>query len=112
MDPELSRYATDKALADIQATVFWHQQGKTTMQGAVRGTPPVTALDTGGDPLKATVTDCADSTGQLEVQTATGAEVPYDGPRRHLVTSTAVRPGGGGFVHENGQRMFTTSGGG
>ncbi|MBT2546661.1 hypothetical protein J7E99_39965 [Streptomyces sp. ISL-44] len=61
-------------------------------------TPAVTALDTGGDPLKATVTDCADSTGQREVEAASGKEVPYDGPRQHVVTSTAVRAGGGSWV--------------
>lgn len=97
VDPELARYATDKALADIQATVFWHQQGKTTMQGTVRRAPKVTTLDTTSKPLRASVTDCADSTGQREVETATGREVPYQGPRRHVVTSTAVRPAGGAW---------------
>lgn len=97
VDPDLVRYATDKALADIQATVFWHQQGKTTMQGPVRRDAKVTVLDTASAPLRATVTDCADSSGQREVETATGREVPYSGPRRHVVTSTAIRPAGGSW---------------
>ncbi|MGW6976465.1 hypothetical protein [Streptomyces sp. NPDC054952] len=97
VDPELTRYATDKALADIQATVFWYQQGKTTMRGTVRRAPKVTTLDTASAPLRASVTDCADSTGQKEVETATGREVPYSGPRRHVVTSTAIRPPGGAW---------------
>ncbi|WP_392893218.1 hypothetical protein [Streptomyces sp. LN699] len=97
VDPELARYATGKALADIQATVFWHQQGKTTMQGTVRRAPNVTTLDTASTPLRASVTDCADFTGQREVETATGREVPYQGPRRHVVTSTAIRPPGGAW---------------
>lgn len=97
VDPEPAKWATDKALTDIQATVFWHQQGRTTMQGLVQRAPQVTLLDTAADPLRATVTDCAGSTGQKEVEAATGREVPYDGPPRRVVTSTAIRPGGGAW---------------
>ncbi|MFJ3206283.1 hypothetical protein [Streptomyces sp. NPDC086989] len=97
VEPELARWATDRALADIQATVFWHQQGKTTMQGSVRRDAKVTVLETSSAPLRATVTDCADSTGQREVETGTGREVPYSGLRRHVVTSTAIRPAGGSW---------------
>ncbi|MFD5892337.1 hypothetical protein ACFWHQ_41245 [Streptomyces sp. NPDC060334] len=97
VDPELTRYVTDKALADIQATVFWYRQGKTTMQGTVLRAPKVTPLDTASTPLRASVTDGADSTGQRGVETVTGREVPYSGPRRHVVTSTVIRPAGGGW---------------
>ncbi|MCX5078578.1 hypothetical protein OG321_39865 [Streptomyces sp. NBC_00424] len=97
VDPESARYVTDKALADIQATVFWYRQGKTTVQGTVRRAPKVTTLDTASKPLRASVADCADSTGQRGVETATGGEVSYSGPGRHVVTSTVIRPAGGAW---------------
>lgn len=91
LDPELARYAADKALAAIQATVFWHQQDGTTMRGTVKRRPVVTALDTASDPLRATVTDCADTGDYNEIKTADGSQMPYEGSRRHVVTSSAQR---------------------
>ncbi|MFJ6722486.1 hypothetical protein [Streptomyces sp. NPDC091259] len=97
-DPELSRYATDKALADIQATVFWHQQDGTTMRGTVRHTPVVSALDTASDRLRATVTDCADTADYNEIKSVDGSQVPHAGSRRHVVTSTAQRTKAGSWL--------------
>ncbi|THA45041.1 hypothetical protein [Streptomyces sp. A1136] len=97
VDPELARYATDKALAEVQATVFWHRQDGTTMRGTVRHTPVVSTLDTAWDPLRATVTDCADTADYNEIKTD-GSQVPYSGSRRHVVTSTAQRPRNGPWL--------------
>ncbi|MFG2299176.1 hypothetical protein [Streptomyces sp. NPDC048603] len=92
LDPELSRYATHKALADIQSTLFWYQQKSTLMRGAPTHAPVVNKLVTAGDPLTAEITDCVDSTGYDKVHKDSGklAAAP-SGPRRHVVVSTAQR---------------------
>ena len=95
VDPELGKHATDKALADIQSTIFWHQQDGTVMRGSVRHAPVVSMLDASSDPLRAQITDCADSGDYNEVKTTNGATVPYSGSRRHVVTSTAQRTAAG-----------------
>ncbi|MFF1561849.1 hypothetical protein [Streptomyces sp. NPDC058279] len=89
-NPELARYARNKALVDIQATVFWHHQDGTTMRGTVKRTPVVSTLDTAWGPLRATVTDCTDTGDYNKIKTD-GSQVPYEGSRRHVVTSTAQR---------------------
>jgi hypothetical protein len=50
-------------------------------------------LRTESEPLKAVVTDCADSSRYDEVDAKTGKvqELRSPGPRRHVVTSTAQR---------------------
>ncbi|WP_371594727.1 hypothetical protein [Streptomyces virginiae] len=67
LDPEVERYATDQALADIKATLFWYQQRGTRMKGQPVHTAAVESLDTSGDPRRAVVTDCVDSTGYDKV---------------------------------------------
>ncbi|MFD3780752.1 hypothetical protein [Streptomyces sp. NPDC058612] len=94
VDPELGKHATDTALADIQATVFWHQQDGTVMRGSVKHAPVVSMLDASGDALRAEITDCADSGDYDEVK-ADGTVMPYSGSRRYVVTSTAQRDQGG-----------------
>lgn len=92
LDPELERYATDKALADIKATLFWYQQRGTVMKGAPVHSPKVDSLDTGGDTWRASITDCVDSSAYDKVAKAAGNPVTApSGPRRHVVASTAQR---------------------
>jgi len=91
LDPQLETYAAHKALADIKVTLVYQQQHGTVMRGTVKRDPKVTALNTGTVPLKAVVTDCADSSQYNEVITKTSKTVPYSGPRRHVVTATAER---------------------
>jgi hypothetical protein len=91
LDPDLSRYATDHALTDIKLTLLAQQDAGTVMKGTVTHSPRVTAIDTAEDPLKAIVTDCADSTHYNEFDAKTGKMTPYNGSRRHVVTSTAMR---------------------
>ncbi|MFI0742356.1 hypothetical protein ACH4PU_30420 [Streptomyces sp. NPDC021100] len=91
LDPELDKYAAHKALSDIKVTLFYQQQQGTEMKGQVSRSPKVTAIDTASDPLKAVVTDCADSSRYDEVRVKTGEVIPYKGSRRHVVTSTAER---------------------
>lgn len=91
VDPQLEMYAAHKALSDIKVTLFYYQQQGTVMKGSVTRSPQVTSLDTSSVPLKAVVTDCADSSKYDQVNSKTGKVVPYKGPRRHVVTSTAER---------------------
>ncbi|MCA1224236.1 hypothetical protein [Streptomyces sp. 8L] len=95
LDPGLSRYAVDHALTDIKLTLYAQQQAGTVQKGSVTRSPKVTAIDTADDPMKATVTDCADSTHYNEVDAKTGKATPYNGSRRHVVTVTAMRPKSG-----------------
>jgi hypothetical protein len=90
-DEELEKYAAHKALSNIKTTMFYHDQNDTVMKGDVKRSPEVTAFNAEADPMKAVVTDCADSTKYNEVKKKTGEAVPYDGPRRHIVTGTAYR---------------------
>lgn len=101
LDPELETYAAHKALSDIKVTLFYQQQQGTVMKGDVTRTPKVTALNPDSEPLKAVVTDCADSSQYDEVKTKTGKAIPYKGSRRHIVTSTAQRS-------KNGKWKFYT----
>ncbi|MFD9618113.1 hypothetical protein ACFWB2_12650 [Streptomyces virginiae] len=67
LDPEVERHATDQALADIKATLFWYQQRGTRMRGEPAHAPVLESLDATGDPRRAVVTDCVDSTGYDKV---------------------------------------------
>ncbi|MFF3326930.1 hypothetical protein [Streptomyces sp. NPDC002889] len=100
LDPELEKYAAHKALSDIKVTLFYHQQQGTVMKGDVTRKPDVTALNTESEPLKAVVTDCADSSRYDEVNAKTGKvkELKSPGPRRHVVTATAQRSKSGAWV--------------
>jgi len=91
LDPNLQKYAGGKAFTDIETTLFDAQQSGTVDRGTVTRSPKVTTIDTTSVPLKATVVDCADSTHYSTVYAKTGKAIPYDGPRRHVVTSTAAR---------------------
>ncbi|MFH7598612.1 hypothetical protein WDV06_26490 [Streptomyces racemochromogenes] len=99
LDPDLERYATDAALADIKATLFWYQQRGTVMKGQPAHAPTVESVDTTGDPQRAVVSDCVDSTGYDKVDKASGQPAPApSGPRRHVVTSTVQRTGSGPWL--------------
>ena len=93
LDPDLEKYAADKALSDIKATLFYYQQQGTIMKGTLTRSPKVTAISIESDPLKATVVDCVDSSAYDKVSAKTGKAVGSvpSGPRRHVVTSTAER---------------------
>lgn len=93
-DEELEKYAADKALSNIRVTMVYYQDRNIVLKGDVERSPEVTALNAESDPMKAIVTDCADSTEYTEVNEKTGKPVPYDGPERHIVTSTAYRAPG------------------
>lgn len=88
LDPELERYAGDKALANIKATLFQQQQDDTVMEGKVKRDPNVINDITDEE---AQITDCADSTQYKEVKKKTGEKIPYSGEQRHVVTATAQR---------------------
>ncbi|MFB6514100.1 hypothetical protein ACFCW4_33070 [Streptomyces virginiae] len=99
LDPEVERHATDQALADVKATLFWYQQRGTRMRGDPAHAPVVEPLDATGDPRRAVVTDCVDSTGYDKVDkdgNPTGAAA--SGPRRHVVTSGLQRTGSGPWL--------------
>lgn len=81
LDPELERYATDTALADIKATLFWYQQKNTVLAGQPARSAVVDSIDTASDPRRAVITDCVDSSGYDKVsKDGTPVAVP-SGPR-------------------------------
>ncbi|MFD9151348.1 hypothetical protein, partial [Streptomyces diastaticus] len=100
LDPQLEEFAGHKALSDISATLFYHQQQKTVMRGTVKRDPEVIKIDLDAAPPSATVEDCADSSKYDEVDAETGKvrELSSSGPRRHLVTAEAVRDKAGTWV--------------
>ncbi|MFF1561683.1 hypothetical protein [Streptomyces sp. NPDC058279] len=98
LDPELERYATHTALADIKSTLFWYQQRGTVMRGEPVHSPEVTSLETAGDPLRAVITDCVDSSHYDKVDKDGAPAATPSGPRRHVVTSTAQRTKAGSWL--------------
>ncbi|MFD3781139.1 hypothetical protein [Streptomyces sp. NPDC058612] len=98
LDPELEKYATHTALADIKSTLFWYEQRGTVMKGAPVHSPKTDSLDSAGDPLRAAITDCVGSSAYDKVDKASGNPVAApSGPRRH-VTSTAQRTKAGPWL--------------
>ncbi|MGW1768266.1 hypothetical protein ACWCQL_30010 [Streptomyces sp. NPDC002073] len=91
----IERVAGGKAYTKVQVTVLYHQQRGTVMKGKPRLSPKVTALNTSKNLHTATVTDCLDSTGYVQVEKDTGEPVKLaDANRRHVATYSALRHGG------------------
>ncbi|MFI8178766.1 hypothetical protein ACIF6H_36595 [Streptomyces microflavus] len=91
LDPELETYAGNKALSNIKATLFYHQQQSTVMKGEPTRAPQVDSVDE----TRAALTDCVDTSDYTEVYVKTGKTVPVGtGPRRHHYTASAIKTGG------------------
>ena len=93
LDPQLEEFAGHKALSDISATLFYHQQQKTVMRGTVKRDPEVVKIDLDADPASATVEDCADSSRYDEVDAETGEVIKKktSGDRRHVMKAEAFQ---------------------
>lgn len=89
-DPNLAKYAIDKALADAQATIFLYRRNGIEMRGRPVHSAEVTSVSL-ADPPTVAITDCLDSTNWLPVYAATGksALAPGQSPRV-VVESTAT----------------------
>ena len=89
-DPNLAKYAIDKALADAQATLLLYRQNGIEMRGEPTHDAKATAVDV-GPPATVSITDCLDSTNWKPVYAATGksALAPGQSPRV-VVDSTAT----------------------
>jgi hypothetical protein len=89
-DPNLAKYAIDRALTDVQTTILLYRQHGIRMLGEPTHNAKVTAFDPGPPPT-VSITDCLDSTRWRPVYVATGksALAPGQSPRV-VVDSTAT----------------------
>lgn len=89
-DPNLAKYAIDKALANAQATIFLYRKNGIEMRGRPTHSAEVTSVSL-ADPPAVAITDCLDSTNWRPVYAATGksALAPGQSPRV-VVESTAT----------------------
>ncbi|WP_095849695.1 hypothetical protein [Streptomyces sp. Ag82_O1-15] len=96
LDPDVEKYAGNKVLADIKATLFYYQQQGVVMQGEMTHDPKITGIDTTAKPMKATLTDCVDSSKYDKTDAKTGKIIPVkaSGPRRHVNNATAIYTSG------------------
>ncbi|WP_405933683.1 hypothetical protein [Streptomyces sp. NBC_00827] len=95
LDPKLGDYAGNKALSNIKVTLLYYQDHGTVMTGEPVNSPNVTDIDTSSTPMKATITDCVDTSHYEEVDAKTGKEVPVGtGSRRHIYNATAINSDG------------------
>jgi len=89
-DPNLAKYAIDKALAGAQETVILFRRGGIAMLGKPTHETGVTGVKL-GDPPTVSITDCVDSTNWKPVYVATGKSALAPGQSvRVLVESTAT----------------------
>jgi len=87
-NPDLAKYATDKALSNIKVTGAYYQDHGMTVQGEPSLAPRATSVSFAKKPYAVNITDCVDSTHYLEVYRATGKAVHSPaGSRRHVVTA-------------------------
>ena len=93
-DANLAKYATDKALAGAQQTIFIYRQNGIAMLGEPTLSPTVTAVALTSPP-KVSIQDCVDTSKWRPVYVATGksALAPGQSPRV-VVESTATTFGG------------------
>lgn len=97
--PQLTRYATDEALAAEQATIVLYRQQGIVGRGEPRLSPEVVALNQ--QPGSAVIADCLDLTGVDAVYRSTGESAIAPGQsRRHRATATAVRRDGRWVIRE------------
>ena len=91
LDPKLEDYAGNKALSNIKVTLIYYQDHGTVLKGEPVNSPKVTRVDSTSKPMKATITDCVDSSHYDEVNAKTGKKIlAGTGPRRHVYNATAI----------------------
>ncbi|MGW5355268.1 hypothetical protein ACWERV_32705 [Streptomyces sp. NPDC004031] len=86
-DPDLPKFAADKALANIKVTGAYYQDHGMSVKGEPSLAPKVTSVSFAKTPYTAAITDCVDSTHYTEVYRATGKAAPRSASRRHVVTA-------------------------
>lgn len=86
---KLEKYASDKALATIEGSLFRYRQAGIVFKGQPKSTTKITALSLAEKPKTATVTECWDTTRWTPVVKATGKDAASGNqPRRYTVTGT------------------------
>lgn len=87
-NPDLPKYAADKALAAIKVTGAYYQDHGMSVKGEPALAPKVTGVSFAKTPYTAAITDCVDSTHYTEFYKATGKAAPRSASRRHVVTAS------------------------
>ncbi|MFG2526090.1 hypothetical protein [Streptomyces sp. NPDC048527] len=93
LDPDLEKYANNKALSNIKATLAYYQDHGIVTKGTTSNSPEVTGINTTAQPKKATIRDCVDTSNYYEVTAKTGKKAPVgdkNGDRRHVYNATAI----------------------
>ncbi|NUS15646.1 MAG: hypothetical protein HOY69_30345 [Streptomyces sp.] len=99
-NPDLPKYAIDKALANIKVTALYYQDHGMSVTGQPALSPKVTSVSFAKQLHTANVTDCVDSTHYVQVYKATGKAVPRSGSFRHVVTALVVDNGSSWVVSD------------
>ncbi|MER5924934.1 hypothetical protein [Streptomyces mirabilis] len=95
LDSKLEDYAGNKALSNIKATLIYYQDHGTVLKGEPVNSPEITGIDTAAKPMKATITDCVDTSHYDEVNAKTGKKVPVGtAPVRVVYNATAINSNG------------------
>jgi hypothetical protein len=97
--PELKKYAQDKALSDIYATLYFYQKNGLVLEGKPKVSPRVTHVDLDGNPKTASIADCYDSRRSQPVDARTGRSVSAPGQnQRYRVSALARELAGSWYV--------------
>ncbi|MER7692410.1 hypothetical protein [Streptomyces sp. NPDC097610] len=95
LDSKLDDYAGNKALSNIKTTLLYYQDHDTVLKGEPVNTPEITGIDTAAKPMKASITDCVDTSHYDEVNVKTGKKVPVGkAPTRVVYNATAINSNG------------------
>ena len=100
-DPNLARFADDKALSEAQSTIFTLRTNGVSMPGAPTLSPVLSEIELGAAPT-ATITDCIDATSWQPIYTATGASAAAPGQSPRVITESTA------FVAEGQWRIRTS----
>ena len=99
--PQLAKFATDKALAQEQATIVLYRQQGIVGRGKPKLNPEVVSLALGGSRSTALIRDCVDLTDVDALYRSTGkSAIAPNQSRRHPATAKAVEQDGHWLVSE------------
>lgn len=96
-NPELAKYAGDKALAQERANLLQLAEAGIVVTGKPIFSPEVTAVSLGSSPV-VTITDCVDTQGWTPVYKATGKSAAAPNQPRRILATALARPYGDGWI--------------
>lgn len=91
--PELSKYATDHALAAIVSALEDNKKNQVVLKGELKTSPQVVSVQPEGIPNRVDILDCADTSNWLEYRVSGGLADDEPGGRRK-VTAAVQNLGG------------------